>query len=157
MQEQEQNKKNIERNKKPMKNKKHATIIVKEKSITLAKGAITMVTNAKVKILSKKWGKPKKEVYEGNPLYDGLDGYTTYIWKKGKTTIKYIIPVDKTFCGLRKRIDIHSSDKNLKIFGIKIGMKQKKAEKIEKKPGDYAPYYECENGKVSYVYCTVNL
>ena len=79
-----------------MKNKKHATIIVKEKSITLAKGAITMVTNAKVKILSKKWGKPKKEVYEGNPLYDGLDGYTTYIWKKGKTTIKYIIPVDKT-------------------------------------------------------------
>ena len=107
---------------KPMKNKEHEAIIVKENSITLAKGAITMATNEKVKILSKKWGKPKKEVYEGSPLYDGLDGYTTYIWNKGKTTITYVSPVDETFCGLRKHIDIHSSDKNIKIFGIKVGM-----------------------------------
>ena len=140
-----------------MKNKKHTTIIVKENSITLAKDAITMATNAKVKILSKKWGEPKKEVYEGSPLYDGLNGYTAYIWKKGKTTIKYIIPVDKTFCDLRKHIEIHSSDKNIKIFGIKVGMERKKAEKIEKKLGDYAPYYECKNGKVNYIYCSLNM
>ena len=156
MQEQEGNKKNIERNKKPMKNKEHEAIIVKENSITLAKGAITMATNEKVKILSKKWGKPKKEVYEGSPLYDGLDGYTTYIWKKDKTTIKYIIPVDKTFCDFRKHIEIYSSDKNIKIFGIKVGMERKKAEKIEKKLGDYAPYYECKNGKVNYIYSGLN-
>ena len=140
-----------------MKNKEHETIIIKENSITLVKGAITMVTNEKVKILSKTWGEPKKEVYEGSPLYDGLDGYTTYIWKKGKTTITYVSPVDETFCGLRKRIDIHSSDKNIKIFGIKVGMERKKAEKIEKKLGDYAPYYECKNGKVNYIYCSFNM
>ena len=115
-----------------MKNKEHETIIIKENSITLAKGAITMATNEKVKILSKKWGKPKKEVYEGSPLYDGLDGYTTYIWKKGKTTITYVSPVDETFCGLRKRIDIHSSDKNIKIFGIKVGMERKRLRKSRK-------------------------
>lgn len=140
-----------------MKNKEHETIIVKENSITLAKDSIIMATNAKIKILSKKWGKPKKEIDEGSPLYDGLNGYTTYIWKKGKTTIKYIIPVDETFCGLRKHIDIHSSDKNIKIFGIKVGMERKKAEKIEKKLGDYAPYYECKNGKVNYIYCGLNM
>lgn len=157
MQEQEENKKKHRKEQKPMKNKEHKTIIIKKNSITLAKDSIIMATNAKVKILSKKWGKPKKEIDEGSPLYDGLNGYTTYIWKKGKTTIKYIIPVDKTFCDFRKHIEIYSSDKNIKIFGIKVGMERKKAEKIEKKLGDYAPYYGCENEKVNYIYCSFNM
>lgn len=128
-----------------------------KKTVTLAKDASTMTTSVTVKTLTKKWGKPKKEVYEGSPLYDGLDGYTTYIWNKGKTTITYVSPVDETFCGLRKHIDIHSSDKNIKIFGIKVGMERKKAEKIEKKLGNYAPYYGCENEKVNYIYCSFNM
>ena len=104
-----------------------------KKTVTLAKDASTMTTSVTVKTLTKKWGKPKKEVYEGDPLCGGLDGNTTYIWEKGKTIIKYIIPVDETFGSLRKRIEIHALDKNIKILGIKVGMKQKKAEKIEKK------------------------
>ena len=136
---------------------KLTTIIIKENSITLAKDAITMTTNAKIKILSKTWGEPKKEVYEGDPLCGALDGYTAYVWEKGKTTIKYIIPVDDTFCSLRKYIDIYSTDKNLKILGIKIGMKQKKAEKILKDLGNAAPSCRYTNGKVSCIYYIINV
>ena len=132
-----------------MKNKEHETIIIKENSITLAKDAITMTTNAKIKILSKTWGEPKKEVYEGDPLCGALDGYTAYVWEKGKTTIKYIIPVDVEFTHGGKQIWIESYDKNLKILGIKVGMKQKKAEKILKDLGNAGPSCEYANGKVA--------
>lgn len=122
-----------------------------KKTVTLAKDASTMTTSVTVKTLTKKWGKPKKEVCEGDPLCGGRDGNTTYIWEKGKTTITYTIPVDVEFTHGGKQIWIYSYDKNLKILGIKVGMKQKKAEKILKDLGDYAPYCEYKKGKVSYI------
>ena len=128
-----------------------------KKTVTLAKDASTRTTSVTIKTLTKKWGKPKKEIEEGDPLCGGRDGYTAYVWEKGKTRIKYIIPVDETFGSLRKRIEIYSFDKNFKLLDIKVGMKQKKAEKIEKKLGNSAPYCEYKNGKVSYISCTVNV
>ena len=157
MQKQEENKKKHRKEQKTYEKQRTRNHHYQEKQHYTCEGLNHNGNKRKSKDPFQEMGKPKKEIDEGSPLYDGLDGYTTYIWNKGKTTITYVSPVDETFCGLRKHIDIHSSDKNIKIFGIKVGMERKKAEKIEKKLGDYAPYYGCENEKVNYIYCSFNM
>ena len=63
---------------------KLTTIIIKENSITLAKDAITMTTNAKIKILSKTWGEPKKKSTKETLSAAGLTGTQPTSGKKVK-------------------------------------------------------------------------
>lgn len=99
----------------------------KGKTVTLAKD-INAKSTTKVKTLKKKWGKPKKDVYDANDFL-GENKTTTYTWEKSETKIEYNLP-EREFGSNTKCIRISSYDKNFKILGIKVGMKQEKAQKI---------------------------
>jgi len=97
-------------------------VTFKKKTVTLGKDINTKPAQPKVKTLTKKWGKPKKETDE-YAIY--------YTWTKGKTEISYRLmigepdsPSDCTYI----RFDAY--DKNLTVNGIRVGMKQEKAQKI---------------------------
>ncbi|MCI8363116.1 MAG: hypothetical protein HFJ41_08495 [Clostridia bacterium] len=132
-------------------------VTFKKKTVTLGKDINTKPAQPKVKTLTKKWGKPKKETDE-YAIY--------YTWTKGKTEISYRLmigepdsPSDCTYI----RFDAY--DKNLTVNGIRVGMKQEKADKIIKDLGgettDYSASldlretsgflisYMCDKGKVS--------
>lgn len=109
----------------------------KGESITLTKDIYTKAATAKVKTLTKKWGKPEKEVYEADDIWDGC---AIYSWKKGKTEIKYTLPFGEDFGSNTKNIQIYSGDKNVKVLGIKVGMKQAKAQKILEDLGGETSY-----------------
>lgn len=101
-------------------------VTFKGKTVTLAKDVNVKPAAPKFKTLKSKWGKPKKTE---NELY------TDYVWTKGETTIGYYVckvPKEELIGCQRTYIRIDSSDKNLKVNGIKIGMKKSKAEKILK-------------------------
>ncbi len=102
-------------------------VTFKKKTVTLAKDIYTKPAQPNVKTLTKKWGKPKKET----------DEYATrYTWTKGKTTILYRIMIgEPDSASDRTYIRIDSSDKNIKVNGLKVGMKQEKADKIIKDLG----------------------
>ncbi len=120
----------------------------------------------KVKTLQKKWGKPKKEV-------DETGSYTDYTWEKGKTYICYTIP-KKHDMYLTKKFVFTTEDKNFKIFGLKVGMKQAKAQKILEDLGgetdeystalalpydwEYFSFIQCtyKNGKVTRIDCHIH-
>lgn len=111
------------------------------KTVTLAKD-IHAKSTTKVKTLTKKWGKPKKDVYEDSDLSGEKYKTTTYTWKKGETKIEYNLP-EKEFGSNTKCIRFESHDKNFKILGIKVGMKQEKAQKIlEDLGGETGDYFE---------------
>lgn len=113
-----------------------------------------------LKSLKEKWGKPKTEK---------KDGWTNYVWKKGKTEISYLD--DPTWnCST---LYITSEDKNASLCGIKVGMKASKAKAVIKKLGGtvdktsaYAQVpdtlvenisYGFKNGKVTSISCTVHI
>ena len=100
----------------------------KGKTVTLTKD-INAKSTTKVKTLKKKWGKPKKDVWEDTDFSGEKYKTTTYTWKKGETKIKYNQP-EKEVGSNTKCIRFESHDKNFKILGIKVGMKQEKAQKI---------------------------
>lgn len=109
-------------------------VTFKGKTVTLTEDVDVKPAAPKVKTLKNKWGNPKKEVYR-----DNIDGKTievarSYTWTKGETTIAYNIQKyrEPMWTSARTYIRIDSSDKNLKVNGIKIGMKKSKAEKILK-------------------------
>lgn len=104
------------------------------KTVTLAKD-IHAKSTVKVKTLTKKWGKPKKDVYEDSD-FPG----ETYTWGKGNTWIQCNLP-EKEVSNDRKCIRINANDKNFKILGIKVGMKQEKAQKILEDLGGETDYY----------------
>lgn len=99
----------------------------KGKTVTLMKD-INAKSTVKIKTLTKKWGKPKKDVYDANDFL-GENKTTTYRWEKGDTGIEYNLP-EREFGSNTKCIRFGSRDKNFKILGIKVGMKQEKAQKI---------------------------
>jgi len=80
--------------------------------------------DTKIKKLEKKWGKPSKT--------KKLDEYkTSYIWKKGKTSIEVINDdICKDYVG---GIHISIKDKNGSLYGIKVGTKTDTALKKLKK------------------------
>ena len=90
-----------------------------KKSVTLSKDINESIKKVSLKILKKKWGKPKKKTN---------DGYTTYTWKKGKTSIRYS-------AGKFSDIDINIEDRNGEMFGLKIGMTKDAALKRTEKLG----------------------
>lgn len=126
----------------------------KGKTITFSDDATERIKEVNLKTMKKKWGKPKVEKH---------DDYTTYTWKKGKTTIYYM---EDSFQFTNIHMD--TTDKNATLCGMKVGMKQNKAKKIMKKLG--AESYKSgmsatlpsgtmiscsfKNGKVSSLYCT---
>jgi len=114
----------------------------------------------KIKKLEKKWGKPSKTKRFN-------ENKTSYIWKKGKTSIE--ITNDSTCKDYVGGIHISIKDKNGSLYGIKVGMKKNMAAKKIKKAlgikaeyngesllvdtGLYAPIsFEIKNGKVSSMY-----
>lgn len=101
-------------------------VTFKKKTVTLAKDIYTKPAQPKVKTLTKKWGKPKKETTEG---------YIRYNWTKGETKIAYTFPGEKPSACSRTYINIDSTDKNVKVNGLKVGMKQEKADEIIKDLG----------------------
>ena len=101
-----------------------------KKTVTLAKDINTKPAAPKVKTLNKKWGKPEKSVNDY--------GSTFYTWDKGKTTVYYYVsnvPKTERFGSERTYMQITSTDKKFAVNGIKVGMKQKKTEKILKNLG----------------------
>lgn len=100
----------------------------KGKTVTLTKD-INAKSTVKVKTLKKKWGKPKKDVWEDTDFSGKKYKTTTYRWEKGDTGIEYNLP-EKDVGSNTKCIRFGSRDKNFKILGIKVGMKQEKAQKI---------------------------
>lgn len=139
----------------------------KGKTVTLTKD-INAKSTVKVKTLKKKWGKPKKDVYENTDLNTKYK-MTTYRWEKGDTGIEYNLP-EKDVGGNTKCIWIGSSDKNLTILGIKVGMKKEKAQEILEDLGGetYGASSEINTtgiwlsctytgGKVSNIMCTITL
>ena len=71
------------------------------------------------KDLEKKWGKPKKKTEGTN---------TSYIWEKGKTSIRYSLDTESF-----TMIFINIKDKNGEFLGVKGGMKKATAMKKLKK------------------------
>lgn len=148
-------------------------VTFKGKTVTLTKD-ITKAATTKVNTLTKKWGKPKKEITEANELWDGC---ATYSWKKGETDIYCILPFGEGFGSNQKSIHINTRDKNVKVFGIKVGMKQAIAKKILENlggettdKGEYGStvvdlseaggiWLSCSysNGKVDFISCVVFL
>ncbi len=121
------------------------------KTITLAKDVNEKPAKPKIKTLTKKWGKPRKDV---------LDNGVYYLWENGKSYVEYYIsdgpiediPSERTY------MHVFIGNKNESICGIKVGMKQEKAEKILKdlgmKDGKFLESgirisYYYENGKVT--------
>lgn len=101
----------------------------KDKTVTLMKD-INKKSTIKVKTLKKKWGKPKKDVWEDTDFSGEKYKTTTYAWgKEGSTLIQYNLPEIEVGSNT-KCIRFGSLDKNFKILGIKVGMKQEKAQKI---------------------------
>ena len=85
------------------------TVAFQEKTVTLAKdvfGDIYITPKA----LEQKWGKPKKTI-------EGSD--TSYIWKKGETSIRYSVNTEAF-----TTILINIKDKNGEFLGVKVGMKK---------------------------------
>lgn len=116
--------------------------------------------DTKIKKLEKKWGKPSKTKRLN-------ENETSYIWKKGKTSIE--ITNDSTCKDYVGGIHISIKDKNGSLYGIKVGMKKNMAAKKIKKTlgikakdddeslwvdtGCYAPIsFEIKNGKVSFMH-----
>lgn len=137
-------------------------VTFKKKTVTLAKDINTKPVQPKVKTLKSKWGSPKKETYYDNEADKTMKTSESYTWTKGKTTIYYNIQHyrEPMWFSSRTYIRIDSSDKNLKVNGIKVGMKQEKAEKILKNLGGNDGEFlasgirvmcSYENGKVSYI------
>ena len=137
-----------------------------KKTVTLSKDINDSVKPLNLKTLNKKWGKPKKTEQETR---------TEYTWKKGKTTINYYVSktpkAERTGCE-RTYIRIDSYDANGGAFGIKVGMKRSKAEKILKnldleiRDTDAGGYlssdmgiFSCtfKNGKVTGVTCEITI
>lgn len=79
--------------------------------------------------LKKKWGAPKTDKYG-----EGEDAYSTYTWKKGKTTIEVS---DWDSSGKNRHIitgvGFTIKDKNAAVWGVKVGMKKDTALKKIKK------------------------
>lgn len=93
-----------------------------KKSVTLSKDTEKGIEKVNVKTLTKKWGEPDQHI----------DGYTVYVWKKGKSEIIYGEEnPDMPF--LKPYIEFHIDDKNCSLLGMKVGMKKNKAAKILKK------------------------
>ena len=111
----------------------------KGKTVTLMKD-INAKSTVKVKTLTKKWGKPKKDIWEDTDFSRKKYKTTTYTWEKGETKIEYNLP-EKEVGSNTKCIRFESHDKNFKILGIKVGMKQEKAEKILKDLGSETDDY----------------
>lgn len=136
--------------------------------VTYKKKTVTFTMNengdsierVKLKTLKKKWNEPTKtEKGEYTAVYE---------WKKGDTHIRY---VDNYYIPNRSCIDAYSSDKNLSICGLKVGLKESKVKKIMKKLGGEKDSYgnygaslgdgrimiSCtlEKGKVTFVNCTL--
>lgn len=150
-------------------------VTFKGETITLVKDIDTMQARPKLKTLKKKWGKPKEheECYD-NPENTTLKTDDIYKWTKGNSTISHNIKLndESIFGSDRTYIYVNSSDKNVKINGLKVGMSQKKARKILKslglKKADYDDSYEMlnfetgwmscgyENGKVSSISVMIN-
>ena len=137
-------------------------VTFKKTTVTVSKDASDNDDSLDVTLetLNKKWGKPKK------PTEDMGFGYvaTTYTWKKGKSSIKYIVgdgPIHSYF-------DVFIYDKNVEIFGVKYGMKKdaalKKLKKLAKKESDISVSTNEDNTKKESIYvmngaanCTVEL
>lgn len=138
-------------------------ITFNKKTVTLAKNINTKPKQPDFKTLKSKWGKPEaNEIIapDWNTYEDRLYGIM-YSWKKGESGITYHIsetPRDKRIGSDRTYITIGIFDKNIKVNGVTVGTKQKKAEKILKKltkndgefsESDIRISYTCEDGKVS--------
>lgn len=109
-------------------------VTFKGKTVTLTEDVDVKPAAPNVKTLKNKWGKPKKEIQHDNSEDETMETSIRYTWTKGKTTIMYHIQKyrEPMWTSARTYIRIDSSDKNLKVNGIKIGMKKSKAEKILK-------------------------
>lgn len=109
-------------------------VTFKGKTVTLAEDVDVKPATPKVKTLKSKWGKPKKEVYRDNIEGKTIEVSRSYTWTKGETTIAYNIQKyrEPMWTSVRTYISIDSFDKNLKVNGVKIGMKESKSEKILK-------------------------
>lgn len=135
-------------------------VTYKGETVTLVKDINTMQARPKLKTLKKKWGKPKEheERYD-NPGNTTLKTDDQYKWTKGSSTISYNIKLndESIFGSDRTCIYVNSSDKNIKINGLKVGMSQKKARKILKslglKKADYDDSYEMLNFKTGWISC----
>lgn len=141
-------------------------VTFKGKTVTLTKDLNKELKRPKVKTLKSKWGKPSRS----EDCYDEYTDETLktgefYEWSKGKTSIQYFIQIRKLSLGgsARNHITVYANDKNIKINGIKVGMSQKKAEKILKNLGIKNDEFldggriVCmyENGKVSSIYAEI--
>lgn len=127
-------------------------VTFKGKTVTLVKDINEKPAAPKFKTLKSKWGKPKTSMRENDFQY--------YEWKKGNSTICYNIsnvPRSERMGCDRTYIRIDAYDKNIAINGVKVGMKQEKAEKILKKlssnDNEFSDLnvrisWQCDNGKI---------
>ncbi|MEY8335528.1 hypothetical protein AALB53_20900 [Lachnospiraceae bacterium 47-T17] len=142
-------------------------VTFKKKTVTLMKDINEGLKESKfptVKALQKKWGKPEKKV-------DETGSYTDYIWEKDGSYICYTIPKKHE---VSKQFVFITEDKNLEMFGLKVGMKQAKAQKLLEDLGgetneystalalpydwEYFSFIQCayKNGKVARIDCHIH-